>query len=67
LENHLSLVESINLQIGKIDEAIKKRACEDEDVRLLLSFIGIDVYSALLIRSEIVPIGRFSSHKKLVS
>lgn len=67
LDNHLSLIESINLRIGKVDEAIKKRACEDEDVRLLLSLTGIDVYSALLIRSEIGPITRFSNHKKLVS
>ena len=62
LENHLSLVESITLQIRKVDDAIKKRACQDEDVRLLLSLTGIDVYSALLIRSEIGPITRFSNH-----
>lgn len=67
LENHLSLVESINMQIRKVDAAIGKMACLDEDVRLLLSLTGIDVYSALLIRSEIGSITRFSSHKKLVS
>jgi transposase len=67
LENHLSHIESIDLQIGRIDEAIRRRACEDEDVRLLLSLTGIDVYSALLIRSEIGPISRFADHKKLVS
>ena len=67
LENHLSLIESINVQIRKVDTAIGKMACADEDVRLLLSLTGIDVYSALLIRSEIGPISRFSSHKKLIS
>ena len=67
LENHLSLIESINLQVRKVDEAIKCKACEDEDVRLLLSLTGIDVYSALLICSEVGPIARFSSHKKLIS
>ena len=67
LENHLSLVESINLQIVKMDEAIRKRASQDEDVRLLLSLTGVDVYTALLLRSEVGPIGRFADYKKLVS
>jgi len=67
LENHLSLVESINVQIRKVDAAIGRMACLDEDVRLLLSLTGVDVYSALLIRSEIGPITRFADCKKLIS
>lgn len=67
LENHLSLIESINAQIGRVDEAIRKRASQDEDVRLLLSMTGIDVYTALLIRSEVGPMSRFPDYKKLVS
>lgn len=67
LDSHLSLIESVGLQISVVDEAIKKMACKDEDVRLLLSLTGIDVYGALLIRSEIGPITRFGSYKKLVS
>lgn len=67
LENHLSLIDSIKVQIGRIDEAIRVRACEDEDVRLLLSLTGMGVYTALLIRSEVGSIGRFSDYKKLVS
>jgi len=67
LENHLSLIESINLQVGMVDKTIRKIACEDEDVRLLLSLTGVDVYGALLIHSEIGPITRFSSYKKLIS
>jgi transposase len=67
LESHLSLIESINSQICRVDEAIRKRASQDEDVRLLLSLSGIDVYTALLIKSEVGPIGRFGDYKKLVS
>jgi transposase len=67
LDNHLSLIESINVQIGRVDEAIRKRASEDEDVRLLHSLTGIDVYTALLIRPEAGPISRFPDYKKLVS
>jgi transposase len=67
LENHLSHSESINAQIGRVDEAIRKKASQDDDVRLLLSMTGIDVYTALLIRSEVGPISRFPDYKKLVS
>jgi len=37
LENHLCLIDSVKLQIGRVDDAIRMKACEDEDVRLLLS------------------------------
>ena len=67
LENHLSHIESINLQIDKADVVIKEKACEDEDIRLLMSLPGIDVRTALLLKSEIGPIGRFLDYKHLVS
>jgi len=67
LENHLCLIDSIKLQIGRVDDAIRMKACEDEDVRLLLSLTGMGVYTALLICSEVGSIGRFSDYKKLVS
>ena len=67
LENHLSHIEAINLQIGKADGAIKEKACEDEDICLLMSLPGIDVRTALLLKSEIGPISRFGDYKKLVS
>jgi transposase len=67
LENHLLHIESINLQIAKADVAVKERACEDEDIRLLMSLPGIDVRTALLLKSEIGPIGRFEDYKHLVS
>lgn len=66
LENHIEHIESINSQIKKTDEAIRERASWDEDVRLLLSLTGIDVYTALLIRSEIGQ-QRFPDYKRLVS
>jgi transposase len=55
------------MQICRVDVAIRERACRDEDVRLLLSLTGVDVYTALLLRSEIGPIERFPNYKKLVS
>ena len=50
-----------------MDEEITSRASQDEDVKLLLSLTGIDVYTALLIKSEIGDIRRFPNYKKLVS
>jgi transposase len=67
LDNHLTHLDSLNRQTEHVDQEIHNKACEDEDVRLLLSMTGIDVYSALLIRSEIGNINRFPDHKKLVS
>ena len=67
LDNHLQHVESLKGQIGRIDEEIRRRASLDEDVRILLSLTGVDVYTALLIRSEIGCIDRFPDYKRLVS
>jgi transposase len=67
LENHLTHLESLNRQIARVDEEITARASRDDDVRLLLSLTGVDVYTALLIKSEVGSVGRFSNYKKLVS
>ena len=67
LDNHLSHIESLNQQIRRVDEEIRRRASLDEDVRLLLSMTGVGVYTALLIRSEIGDISRFPDYKRLVS
>ena len=67
LDNHLTHLENLNQQTERVDEEIHSEACEDEDVRILLSLTGINVYSALLIRSEIGSITRFQHYKKLVS
>jgi transposase len=53
LDNHLTHLESLNEQTDRVDQEVHRKACEDEDVRLLLSLTGVDVYTALLIRSEI--------------
>lgn len=43
------------------------RASLNEDVRFLLSLTGVDVYTALLIRSKIGDINRFPDYKRLIS
>jgi transposase len=67
MDNHLTHLESLNQQTERVNEEIHSKACEDEDVRLLLSLTGVDIYSALLIKSEIGNISRFPEYKKLVS
>lgn len=47
---------------------IHSKASQDEgDVRLLLSMTGTDIYTTLLIKSEIGSMDRFPDYKKLVS
>jgi transposase len=67
LGNHLEHIDNLNHQIERVDEKIRIKSSQDEDVKLLLSMTGIDVYTALLIRSEIGSIDRFPDYKRLVS
>ena len=67
LDNYLMHLESLNMQIERVDAEITARATIDQDVRLLLSLTGVNVYTALLVKSEIGTIERFANYKKLVS
>ena len=53
MDNAPTHLESLNRRTERADEAIHNKACEDDDVRLLLSMTGVDVYLALLIKFEI--------------
>jgi transposase len=63
----LAAIENINLQIDSISKEITKYAWDSDDVKILLSMTGIDVFSAMLIAVEIVDVKRFYSPWKLVS
>jgi len=67
LDNHLEHLESLKKQMKAVDAEITSRASRDRYVELLLSLTGVDVFAALLIRSEIGDVSRFSSYKKLIS
>lgn len=67
MDTTLSSIENLNTQIGIVSREIFRYAWESEDVKLILSITGIDVFSAMLITVEIVDIGRFSTPWKLVS
>lgn len=41
VENHVGLIDSIGVQVKRVDEAILGKASEEEDVRLLLSLTAL--------------------------
>jgi transposase len=67
MKTTLAAIDNINIQIKIISKEIAKYAWESEDVKLILSITGIDVFSAMLISTEIVDRRRFSTPWKLVS
>jgi transposase len=67
MDTILSSIDILDTQISIISRQISRYAWESEDVKLILSITGIDVFSAMLITVEIVDIRRFSTPWKLVS
>ena len=68
LDTSIKSIEAINQQIDTVSKEISKYASLDnKDVKILLSITGIDVFSAMLISTEIVDVRRFSTPWKLVS
>jgi transposase len=68
LDTTLASIGSIDNQIQIISKEIARYAWHDsKDVKILLSITGIDIFSAMLISTEIVDIKRFVTPWKLVS
>jgi len=67
LDRCLATLEHLSEQIDKISKIIESTAKLDYDCRLLLTIPGISYYSALMIKSEIGNIARFSNADKLCS
>jgi transposase len=68
LNTTLSSIESIDSQIEIVSKEIARYAWQDsQDIKILISITGIDIFSAMLISTEIVDITRFSTPWKLVS
>jgi transposase len=67
LDISLKQLQSLEESVETITVRIAQEAINRADVKLLMGFTGIDYYSAMLLLSEIGPITRFPSAKKLVS
>jgi len=64
---NLKQLQSLEESVQAITVKIAQEAIDRPDVKLLMGFTGIDYYSAMLLLSEMGPITRFPSAKKLVS
>jgi len=69
LSTSIESIQTINHQIDVVSKEISDYACRNDrnNVRILLSITGVDIFSAMLISSEIVDVRRFSTPWKLVS
>ena len=61
LDTSIASIEAINQQIDTVSKEISKYAGDNKDIKILLSITGIDIFSAMLISTEIVDIKRFST------
>jgi transposase len=63
----LSVIDVLDLQIHTVSLKIKSLACENEDAMLLTSIPGVGYYNALLLVAEIGDVNRFPDSEKLCS
>ena len=64
---HVQDVRHINGQIRMLEGMISKEALQNEDAKLIMSLMGFDAFSALLVAVSISRMERFPYHKQLVS
>jgi transposase len=67
MDTSLASIENLSIQISIVSRHTAKYAWNNRDVRLLLSMNGLDIFSAMVIATEIVDIGRFATPWKLVA
>ena len=67
LKTMLNKLKFLEDQIPPIEERIKSRARESEDVKLLMTIPGIDYYLASLLSSYIGDVHKFPNESKLAS
>lgn len=65
LDRYLATLGSLSGQIEEISENVKREAKVDYDCKLLMTIPGISYFTALMIKSEIGDISRFSNSNKL--
>jgi transposase len=67
LRSDLALLETVDVQVGLIEEKIAALAAEDRRVRLLMTMTGVGYFTAMLIVSEVGDVSRFRSDKAFAS
>ena len=64
---HVQDIRHINGQIRTLEGMVSKEALQNEDAKLIMSMMGFDAFSALLVAISISRIDRFPHYKKLAS
>ena len=64
---HVQDVRHINGQIRTLEGMVSKETRQNEDAKLIMSLMGFDAFSALLVAVSISRIERFPHYKQLVS
>ena len=67
LRSGLAVLESVDEQVGLMEEKIAVLAVEDPQVKLLMTMTGVGYFTAMLLLAEIGDINRFSSDKRFAS
>jgi len=67
LDGYLLVLDELEQQIKAVNKRIGDSVRDGQEVKLLMTILGVGCYSALLIRSEIGDINRFPSAKRLCS
>lgn len=67
LNGYLTLIDTLNTLIKKIDIHLRKKLKENNQIKLLITIPGVGMILAHLIQAEIAEINRFLSSSKLAS
>jgi len=67
IKGYVKTISSLNVQISQANSAIKEEAVKDEDTLRLITIPGLDYYSALLVKSELIDINRFATFERLAA
>jgi transposase len=67
IEAHLAVIEELEDQIEKLEEAIEQRVLESPAAQLLLTIPGVGQTTAAVIVAELGEIDRFNTDKEVVS
>jgi transposase len=67
VESYLRIIKPLDDEIKHVSKDLKEQAAIDEDIKLLMTIPGVGYYIALLIKSEVGDINRFSDGDKLCS
>jgi transposase len=65
VESYLPVISTLDIQVGKLSRELRMMVSGDEDVRLLMTILGIGYYAALLVKSEVGNVDRFPDGEKL--